>query len=91
MVSLSRDQHAPVQYCFYRGVIDYVDGNEGVTDPIAAARKIATGKRLNVAQKGAVYTAADAVIVGRSGERYQVVAGLRRAISVPAEEPDGYR
>jgi hypothetical protein len=71
--------------------MDYADGNEGVTDPIAAVRKIATGKRINAAQKGTAYTAADAVMVGHSGERYQVVAGLRRAISVPAEEPDGYR
>jgi len=84
--------------------MDYVDGDEGVTDPIAAVQKIATGKRVNVAQKGAVYTPADAVAVGcigkgyqavvglrrAIGERYQVVAGLRRAISVPAEAPAGY-
>jgi hypothetical protein len=43
------------------------------------------------AQKGAAHTAADAVAVGRSSERYQAVAGLRHAGSVRAEEPDGYR
>jgi hypothetical protein len=54
-------------------------------------REIKTGKWIDAAQERAAHTAADAVVVGCSGERYQAIAGLRHAYSVPAEEPDGYR